>query len=123
MTTSTPTMSSPFLKRPLGGDPADQCREMGIKVGDTIQGREVCGRKYWHEARLTLIWIGDKTAVWTVQERANDSPEWSEPDECACWTLDCRKWRKVFAAASANPHDAPEPNVQAQGAAMRQSAK
>lgn len=81
-------------------DPADQARELGLQVGDTIEGREECGT-YWHEARLTLLWLGKAVAVWRVTERGTGScrtsapGEWSEPEESADWTLDCRAWKKL----------------------------
>jgi len=77
-------------------DPADQARAMGLQIGDTIEGREECGT-YWHEARMKLLWMGKSVAVWSVTERSEDAPEWSEPEESADWTLDCRAWAKVQA--------------------------
>lgn len=79
------------------GRPAEQCRALGLTVGDTIEGREEAPRGYWHEARLTLLWMGQEVAVWSVTERSSERPTWSEPEECADWTLECRKWRKVAA--------------------------
>ena len=76
---------------------AEQCRVLGVVVGDTIEGREECG-DYWHEARLKLLWIGEAVAVWSVTERSNTWSNWSEPEECADWTLECRQWRKVSQA-------------------------
>ena len=76
------------------GDPADQCREIGVVVGDTITGRE-SGCTYWHEARLTLLWLGETEAVWREQSRTNAHPDWSEPHEAVNWTLACRRWRKT----------------------------
>lgn len=75
---------------------ADQCRLLGIEIGDTIEGMETSGR-YWHEARLTLLWLGDEVAVFRVIERSNEKPKWSEPEESADWTLEFRQWRKVSA--------------------------
>lgn len=75
----------------------EQCHELGIKVGDTIFGREeVTTRQshYWHEARLTLIWLGDEIAVWRSMVRSSINPEWSSPKESASWTLDARPWIK-----------------------------
>lgn len=79
------------------GSTADQCRALGIAVGDTIEGRETAGPGYWHEARLTLVWLGDDVAVWRVSERSSERLAWSEPEEHADWTLECRQWRKVSA--------------------------
>ena len=77
------------------GDAADQCRELGIAVGDTITGRESGGGAYWHEARLTLLWLGETEAVWREQSRTNERQEWSSPREAVNWTLECRRWRKT----------------------------
>ena len=74
---------------------ADQCKRLGLSIGDTIFGREEGPRGYWHEARLTLLWLGQEEAMWSVQERADNRPEWSEAHEAGDWTLDCRDWRKV----------------------------
>ena len=75
---------------------AEQCRLFGLKVGDTIEGREEAGA-YWHEARLTLLWIGRQVAVWSVAERSNSSTEWSAAEEDGDWTLEFREWRRVGA--------------------------
>ena len=74
---------------------AEQCRAMGLKVGDTIEGREEAGHTYWHEARLTLLWLGEQVAVFSETSRSNVRPQWSDPEECANWTLDCREWRRT----------------------------
>ena len=74
---------------------ADECRALGLRVGDTIFGREEGGRGYWHEARLTLLWLGKEEAMWSVQERSDRRLEWSEPREAGDWMLGCRDWRKV----------------------------
>ena len=73
---------------------AAQCRKMGIKVGDTIEGREG-DDDYWNEARLTLLWLGNEVAVWKVWTRHYRRQQWQSQGEQACWTLDCREWRKV----------------------------
>lgn len=77
-----------------GYNTADQCRLLGIEVGDTIEGMEKSGH-YWHEARLTLLWLGEEVAVFRVTDRSNSQTEWSEPEESADWTLECRVWRKL----------------------------
>ena len=76
---------------------AEQCHALGLAVGDTIEGREEAPRGYWHEVRLTLLWLGQEVAVWSQTERSSERPEWSDPEECADWTLECRQWRKVAA--------------------------
>lgn len=79
---------------------ADQCRALGLKVGDTIEGREEDG-SYWHEARLTLLWIGEEVAVWSASTRSNFYPAWSAPEEGDDWTLDDRDWYRITAADAA----------------------
>lgn len=76
---------------------AKQVRDMGLKVGDTIFGRESGNgyNGYWHEARLTLLWVGQSQVVWLERERSDNNPEWSEPVETADWTLDVREWSRV----------------------------
>ena len=76
---------------------ADQARELGLKVGDTIQGREDVGEG-WSEARITLLWLGTTQAVWIVSGRTNCSRferGWSFPCESANWDLHCRDWERV----------------------------
>jgi hypothetical protein len=55
-------MTNDYLPIPKSINHADQCREMGIQVGDTIEGREE-GKGWFHEARMTLKWLGDNVAV------------------------------------------------------------
>lgn len=73
---------------------AEQCRAMGLRVGDTIEGTERYGN-WWSTARLTLLWLGDTNAAWSVTEISAKSQKWSTPRESANWTLDARKWRKI----------------------------
>ena len=74
---------------------ADQCRQLGIAVGDTIISRQFDGYPWWDETRLTLLWLGKRTAVWTHQSRSVARPEWSEACEKVDLTLQCRRWRKT----------------------------
>ena len=71
-----------------------QCKKLGITIGDTIQGREEYGDG-WNEARLTLLWLGAETAVWSVATRYDRQPRWQQQGEESNWTLDRRDWRKV----------------------------
>ncbi len=82
--------------RTVRGSVADQCRALGLKVGDTIEGTEG-GHGWWNTTRLTLLWLGETEAAWRVTDRSSSRPEWSEPREAANWTLSCRDWRKVGA--------------------------
>ena len=73
---------------------ADECRKMGLKVGDTIFGREdTCG--HWHEAKLTLLWLGKEIAIWSETTRSSRNTEWSKPCETGSWSLLWREWKKV----------------------------
>ena len=77
---------------------ADQVRELGLKVGDTIQGRQDVGEG-WSEARITLLWLGTTHAVWIVSGRTSRSRfkrGWSFPYESAGWDLHCRDWKRVI---------------------------
>lgn len=77
------------------GEIADQCRAMGLVVGDTIEGREDGRGGYWNETRLTLLWLGETEAVFSEQFRDSFTQEWSDPCESVDWTLDCREWHKL----------------------------
>lgn len=77
------------------GNVIQQCKTMGLAVGDAIQGREEYGDG-WSETRLTLVWMGDEIAVWSVDTRSNRHPKWQHQGESASWTLECREWRKVL---------------------------
>lgn len=91
----------PQPKRGLGC--AEQCVEMGIVIGDTIEGREEYGKLHsgfnpaggWNDARITLLWKGKSEAVWEVWRRTNTNPNWSRSGEQSNWHLDSRPWRKV----------------------------
>ena len=75
---------------------ADKCRAMGLRVGDTIEGREGDENgTWWDITRLTLIWLGDEVVVWRQTHINHMSNEWSDPREEADWSLDYRYWRKV----------------------------
>jgi hypothetical protein len=72
---------------------ADQARELAMKVGDTIQGRQEIGDG-WHDALITLAWLGTVNTVWIVSGRNNRRP-WSAPYESANWDLDSREWERT----------------------------
>ena len=73
--------------------PADQARELDLKVGDTIQGREEVGDG-WHDALITLLWLGKVNTVWIVSGCSDRRP-WSLPYESANWDLDSREWERT----------------------------
>ena len=77
--------------------PAEQARELGLTVGDTIQGREEVGEG-WHEARITLLWIGTTHTAWIVSgssSRPREGDAWSAPHEATNWDLACREWERI----------------------------
>jgi len=82
------------LPRPKSDHTADQCREMGIAVGDVIQGRESYSSG-WNEARLRLVWLGEQVAVWETKRLSNTTSRWRKTGEDSAWTLDCRDWHRV----------------------------
>lgn len=76
---------------------ADQARELGLKAGDTFQGRQKVGEG-WHEARITLLWIGTTHTAWIVSGRSSRPREggaWSSPHEATNWDLGCREWERI----------------------------
>ena len=72
---------------------ADQARELGLKVGDTIESREEVGDG-WHYALITLVWLGKVNTVWIVSGR-NNRRHWSSPYESTNWDLDSREWERI----------------------------
>ena len=70
--------------------PSQQASALGLVVGDTIEGvHNGC------TARLTLLWLGDRTTVWRTTERYGPNRPWTEPKECTNWTLEHREWVKI----------------------------
>jgi hypothetical protein len=101
-THSTPTLAAVaqprlvLLGRGTGRTHADEIESLGLKVGDTIRGKEVGdlpGHTWWHEVRLTVLWIGEKEVVYRKQWRANHHPDgWHDEGETANFTLSCREY-------------------------------
>jgi hypothetical protein len=75
---------------------ADQCRSIGLQIGDTIEGAEEPGET----ARLTLLWVGEEVAVFRVTELRSGATDWDMPIESADWDLTCRDWRLVEGGAA-----------------------
>ena len=73
---------------------ADQCRDLGIAVGDTLEG---VSPSAWpgETTRITLLWLGQEMAVW--QETRLIGGEWTPPRESAAWDLSWREWERVNA--------------------------
>jgi len=74
---------------------AEQAREMGIKVGDVIVGREG-GDDWWQEQRLKLVYLGKKCCVWETEWRSNQEPNFRPAIEECSWDLSCRDWYKII---------------------------
>ena len=73
---------------------ADQCRALGLNVGDTIEGKEG-GDNWWNVTRLTLLWLGEREAVWSETHRTSKCDEWTAPRETAGWNLCARDWKRI----------------------------
>lgn len=88
-----------LLGRGAGLTHADEIKSLGLKVGDIIRGKEgnkgedVSCRPWWHEVRLTVLWVGEKEVVYRKQWRANYYPNgWHDDGEVANFTLSCREY-------------------------------
>ena len=101
-TEPTPTLAAVdqprlvLLGRGKGRTHADEIKSLGLKVGDVIRGKEggdIPGRSWWHEVRLTVLWVGEKEVVYRKQWRANHHPDgWHDDGEVANFTLSCREY-------------------------------
>ena len=76
-----------------GWNVAQQCRELNVKPGDAVIGR--VGDAFWAEARLTLLWCGRSTVVWSVTQRSYTDPQWTVDAESTAWDLFNRRWYRV----------------------------
>mgnify|MGYP001561619800 CR=1 FL=1 len=65
-----------------------------LRVGDTLQGREVYPSGGWHDARRTLVRRGD-ICIWMEWWRTSAEPRWSKRGERANWSLMGRPWYRV----------------------------
>ena len=74
---------------------SEAAREMGLKVGDTIQSLQ----KYddgWYEVRITLIqFLGQFWTAWIISERDDRQGPWSDPRKTWNWSLNLHKWERV----------------------------
>ena len=81
--------------KPTNHNAAAACQEMGLSIGDTIIGREG-GPDWWSESALTLLWLGEETAVFREAIRTDRDPEWRLfESETASWHLNYRDWRRA----------------------------
>lgn len=79
------------LERPIrASSTAAQCRQMGIKVGDTIYDGEKLAK-----TKLTLIFIGKTECVWREYGRYPESSRWKSLGEKTSWRLNYRDWFKL----------------------------
>lgn len=85
-----------LLGRGKGRNHAEEIKSLGLKVGDTIRGREggdTPGRSRWNDVRLTVLWVGENQAVYRKQWRSNRYPEgWKDDGETACFSLSFRDY-------------------------------
>jgi hypothetical protein len=80
-----------------GTAPAQQARNLGLRVGEVIIGRKEIGTN-WHEVKLELIFLGRQVCVWKVSRRTQAARRWRSEGESAHWDLSCRTWRKLKSA-------------------------
>lgn len=83
------------LPAPTGSNAAEQCRSLGLVVGDVIRGREGVD-----ETTLTLLWLGNEVAVWHVSRTLNSEATPAHDErlaerESANWCLKYRRWDKL----------------------------
>ncbi len=85
------------LPRCAPGYGALQVAELGLKIGDTIVGKETYYNETgWNECKLLLVAVTSQTAVWREWIRTNRDPEWQErPREATGWNLEHRDWRLI----------------------------
>lgn len=82
-----------------GATTADECRSIGLQVGQTIEGTDESGET----ARLTLQWLGDEVAVFRVTELciwATGETEWTRTMQSADWSLSHREWHILEGGAA-----------------------
>jgi len=81
-----------FLGRGTGRTHADEIKSLGLKVGDVIRGKEEVGN-WWHEVRLSVVWVGEKEVVYRKQWGSSYLPDgWCSDGETANFTLSCRDY-------------------------------
>lgn len=80
---------------------ADQCRQMGLLIGDIIEGTEGEGTEWENTVRLTLLWLGDDIAVWRETCFRRKTGKWTAQKESADWKLSCRDWKRITSTKEA----------------------
>lgn len=68
---------------------ADQVRQMGLMVGDIIEGNDAgeC-------TRLKILWVGESAVMFAQADQVDGV--WSDPFECSNRTLSGRQWYLVW---------------------------
>lgn len=82
---------------PKSFEVADHVRELGLQVGDMIEGWEGA-----HGARLVLKFLGTEAAVFDEWGRVDDGT-WRYLGESAEWDLSCRDWIGIGRSPRAQP--------------------
>jgi hypothetical protein len=77
-----------------GNTQAEQVKSLGLRVGDIIRGKEdAAASRFWHEVRLTVLWIGAEKVIYRKQWRSSRMPEaWLDTGEVSNFTLTCREY-------------------------------
>jgi hypothetical protein len=82
----------PYLKTSA----AQQSKQLGLAIGDTIEATRKATERSCLQIRLTLKWRGRAICVWDKQTRAvsNGHPleEWSKANETASFNLGHDDW-------------------------------
>lgn len=85
-----------LLGRGQGKTHKEEIQFLKLKVGDVIRGTEggnTPGRAWWHEVRLTVLYIGEQAVVYRKQWRSSHYTEgWQDEGETANFTLSCREY-------------------------------
>jgi hypothetical protein len=102
--------------KPTAATTADQTRQLGMRVGDTIEGREDWGNGRGQVTRLTLLWAGETEAVFSEAScLPHLSDKWRAPVESSNWTLKYRDWqiiaRAEFPVTGLEPRGCPAPGA------------
>lgn len=82
--------------KPSSADVATACKELDIYVGDTILRRVTSNNGQWEELMLTLLWLGTSQAVWRMQSRRSDKPNWGTAQEITGVVLNEDFWQKIL---------------------------
>lgn len=74
-------MTPKKLRKPSHGNVADQCRWMGLRVGDFIEATDEDSQGVLCEYKMRLLYLGRAMAIFDKQYRHRLTPnEWRGPD-------------------------------------------